>query len=357
MIEELWDQIYDDLRPLWALDVKEMLHDVRVQSRDFEIRNGTANTTSDHFWMPIWQDLINSVAADLPDMEMAMNSMDEPRLLVPWESMKEFVGKEEKQRRMPPAKEMVQNFSGKLDISSSNGEWIGTHTLTWKVAWPQRTMDVPLGYNWNSSGPIWPRIASVCPPDSLARLAPLQTNFSNPPMLEISNMIPHMKEGYVENYTLSTSLCHQPDLQGLHGFMIEALSISTGDTLFPMFGSSKLTVNSEILIPAAMYYVADPRFTSEVHVPWEEKKNMMVWRGLASGGRNKENNWKGFHRHRLVSMLNGTQAISMGNNSDFIDIQNLPLDLWHLQTWNILSHAMRLWENGFRSGPMLLFST
>jgi len=146
-------------------------------------------------------------------------------------------------------------------------------------------------------------------------------------------MLPHTHEGYVENYTLSTSLCHQPDLQGLHGFLIEAISTSTGDKLFPMFGSSKLTVNSEILIPATMYYNGDSRFTiKDSLIPWSDKLDKMVWRGLGSGGRNKADNWKGFHRHRLVSMLNGSQAIAMPDNSSFIDIQNLPLDLWHLET-------------------------
>lgn len=202
------------------------------------------------------------------------------------------------------------------------------------AAWPPASDDEQNIYHWDRAGPIWSRIANVCPPESPARLAPVQTDFTQPPVLSTFNMMPHTKEGYVDNYTLSTSLCHQPDLQGLHGFLIEAISTSIGGKLFPMFGSSKLTVHSEILLPAAMYYKTDPMFNTGARVPWEEKENSMIWRGLASGGRNKEDNWKGFHRHRLVSMLNGTQAIAMPNNSGFIDIQNLPLDLWHLQFWN-----------------------
>jgi len=147
--------------------------------------------------------------------------------------------------------------------------------------------------------------------------------------------MPHSLGGYVSNFTMSTSLCHQPDLQDLHGFVIEPISIKTGSKLLPMFGSSKLSVNSEILLPATMYYKGDPRFTTEAApVPWEKKTNSMIWRGLASGGRNKEDNWKGFHRHRLVSMLNGSQAIAMPTGSGFIDIQNLPLETWKLQTWD-----------------------
>lgn len=40
----------------------------------------------------------------------------------------------------------------------------------------------------------------------------------------------------------------------------------------------------------------------------------------------------GFHRHRLVSLLNGTQALRMPNNSGFIDISSLPLNVYNLHT-------------------------
>jgi hypothetical protein len=147
---------------------------------------------------------------------------------------------------------------------------------------------------------------------------------------------PHVQNGYVSNYTLSCSLCHQPDLQGLHGFLIESISTRTSGTLFPLFGSSKLAVNNEILIPAAMYYdPQDDRFISDGGPKsWEQKTDSLVWRGLASGGRNTADNWKGFHRHRLISMLNGTQALLMPNSSDFVDISSLPLKDWNLQAFN-----------------------
>lgn len=165
-------------------------------------------------------------------------------------------------------------------------------------------------------------------------------------------MRPHLHKGYVSNYTLSTSICHQPDLQGLHGYLVEPISVRTTPKYFPMFGSSKLSVNSEILIPAAMYYGGDERFKSTAPpVPWDEKNDVLFWRGLASGGRNKAENWKSFHRHRLVSMVNGTQAIAMPSSSGFIDIQSLPLELWHLQSWTNdttpKNVAMGEWLNKF----------
>jgi hypothetical protein len=101
-----------------------------------------------------------------------------------------------------------------------------------------------------------------------------------------------------------------------------------------MFGGSKLAENSEILFPAVMYYKPDPRFATSVRQPWDKKTDTLMWRGVASGGRNKVDNWKGFHRHRMVSMLNGTQALLLPNNSGFIDIASLPLKAYNLSTFS-----------------------
>ncbi|KAG0645212.1 Beta-1 [Hyphodiscus hymeniophilus] len=67
--------------------------------------------------------------------------------------------------------------------------------------------------------------------------------------------------------------------------------------------------------------------------PWDERSDIFLCCGFASGERNKEENWKGSHRHRLVPMLNGTQALLMPNNSKFIDVQNLSLEMWQLEAW------------------------
>lgn len=120
-----------------------------------------------------------------------------------------------------------------------------------------------------------------------------------------------MYEGYVRNYTLSTEVCHQPDLQGLEGILIEPLSVSTTKVLFPMFGGSKLHVNNEILLPAPMYWSEEERFTGgNTHgVPWQSKFNKVIWRGVATGGKNRPSNWRGFQRHRFVSMNNATEIM------------------------------------------------
>lgn len=129
------------------------------------------------------------------------------------------------------------------------------------------------------------------------------------PFIESSFALKHMRGGYVANYTLSTDFCHQADLQALEGIFVEPLSTSATDYLFPLFGGSKLAVNNEILLPAPMYWREDDRFmgTEGAAIPWADKNSAVVWRGVATGGRNRETNWRAFQRHRFVAMNNATQ--------------------------------------------------
>ncbi len=114
IVEDFWDQIYHDLNPLWALDPQEMLRDVRGQIRQMKIRNGKVSQETDHFWMPIWQELIQTVAGNgkLPDMDLAMNTMDEPRMWVPWEKMSEYMEVERSGRRVVEESVLEDQFSG-----------------------------------------------------------------------------------------------------------------------------------------------------------------------------------------------------------------------------------------------------
>lgn len=124
----------------------------------------------------------------------------------------------------------------------------------------------------------------------------------------MANAEPHLRDGYVANSSLAKEICHQPDLQGLNGIFIEPLSTSTTKVLFPLFGGSKLAINNEILLPAAMYWKDEERFTGGAYhgEPWATKQDGVTWRGVATGGRNRATNWAGFQRHRFVSMNNET---------------------------------------------------
>jgi hypothetical protein len=163
--------------------------------------------------------------------------------------------------------------------------------------------------------PFWKIASRGCAPDSLARTTEHITNFNITPYFSLEHTIPHTYKGYVSNYSLSADFCHQPDLQGLHGMMIRPLSVRATKTLFPLFGGSKLPTSNEILLPAPMYWNNEERFSGgdDHGVPWVEKQNQVIWRGVATGGKNDPTNWRGFQRHRFVAMTNATQIWAAEN--------------------------------------------
>ncbi|KXX74041.1 KDEL motif-containing protein 1 [Madurella mycetomatis] len=292
IVEDFWDQIYHDLEPFWALSPAR----IRKEAWDFEmrikIRDGKASSESDWFWTVIWLNLIGTIEHLLPDMDLALNAMDEPRLVVPWEEIDEYMKQAAKTRTMADARSVVSEFQ-KLPAPGEG---------------PEKDEETP-DKEWEDEKHYWLIARRGCAPSSAARKADVITDFDTAPLIRSSFALEHMRDGYVANYTLSTDVCHQPDLQGLEGIFVRPLSTSATRALFPMFGGSKLAVNNEILLPAPMYWNEEERFmgASGADIAWSQKLNASIWRGVATGGRNTEQNWRAFQRHRFVAMNNATQ--------------------------------------------------
>lgn len=312
MVEDFFDQIYHDLAPFWGLTPSTMRKEAHAYEMTINVRNHNASTTSGWFWTRIWQNMTQTIEHLLPDMDIALNAMDEPRIVVPWEEIDKFMEIERTTKTMPPPSEVISDFGSLGDN-------------------PDPDVEVR-DKNWIDTKPFWKVAAAGCHPDSLARKAEEQTDFSNTPQISLAHTIPHTFRGYVSNYTLSTDFCHQPDLQGLHGMMIEPLSVSSTKTLFPLFGGSKLPTNNEILLPAPMYWNNEERFSGgdDHGKPWLEKMDKVIWRGVATGGRNKPTNWKGFQRHRFVAMTNATQVTAAENWSQVPKNWAMPTSSYNL---------------------------
>ncbi|KAL1853584.1 hypothetical protein VTK73DRAFT_8926 [Phialemonium thermophilum] len=291
MVEDFWDQIYHDLEPFWALPGPLIRREAQAFEMTINIRGGKASAGSDWFWTQIWLKLIRTIEHLLPDMDIALNAMDEPRLVVPRETIDEYMATARETRVLKDPSSVVSEFE-KLPPKD-------------KVVSPETVRKL----EWEDTRPFWKIVRRGCANDSLARQAGIMTDFDHPPTMDLDFAAPHMYHGYVANYTLSTDFCHQPDLQGLNGIFVYPLSVKSTDVLIPLFGGSKLAVNNEILLPAPMYWNEEERFTGgpDHGVPWRQKKDGVVWRGVATGGRNTETNWRAFQRHRFVAMNNGTK--------------------------------------------------
>lgn len=298
VVEKFFDRIYHDLTPFWALDpnttasrAESWHHVVRVRDG---VASGVGNTEGLVAWLELWTSLVAEAAPFLPDVDMPINYMDESRLLVKWEDIAAYVDTERRGRKMPSADDVFQNYTGLAHVDARGH---GNGTKAYDPAWI--TKDSPR---------YWDLARKTCPPGSPSRNVQALSDFSNPPSFPPKWKPAFSYHGYVQNFSAAADPCTQPHLRSLHGTFVEPLSTSTSTELIPLFGGSKLTMNNEILIPGAMYLTGDPFYSGgEDHgPPWDTKNTTIVWRGAASGGRNKKDNWMHFQRHRLLEMLNAT---------------------------------------------------
>ncbi len=291
-----FEQIMDDMRPFWAVEpqVLRNLSGLMWTRPDdaiagIHIRNHKVVKQSNQSWRSeTMVTLIEKFIKYLPDMDIAMNRLDQPRVVVPWEDMQSLLAKELETRQTPPETldEYTAGMSGYLDVGLKD-ENPPMEDPGWYPAHGKQYMDIA---------------KTACPPESHAR--------SNSTVKEAEELYKDKLGGIITNFNRSSDLCTMgPELKDKHGFLYSSSSVIATKRLVPVFGECKVNINSDILFPANMYWTHDERYDySKKHdEDWDAKKDIMIWRGVTSGGVQIENNWRTMHRQRLVTLLNGTE--------------------------------------------------
>lgn len=322
VVEDFFDRIYHDLAPYWAIEPTELRRQARSFDTRIVLRNGSAilKTDTERHWMTAWYDLVKSIKDYLPDLDMPLNVMDESRVIVPYSKVSEYVNRGKSLRKL-------------LDPSEVRWEFMNLTVVDREV-----TGDLPFvpTFRGPGEGRFWDMARVGCPSDSPSQRRNIgRIDFANPPP-EFNNRLRQSYHGYVANWTLSKDICSRPELQALHGTFIEPVSVSTTHDLVPLFGGSKIATNNDILIPPAMNWDEMELYSGGNNHggAWERKKNGMMWRGAATGGRNKVDNWTGFQRHRFVSMVNAT-AVQQAeqNNSSGINFKLPDMGDYNSTSW------------------------
>lgn len=290
MIEEFFDRIHHDLNPFWGVAAERVRGHAANSKGYIRIRDGKASRSQEKVpFVDSYFDMISQIAQYLPDMDIPFNHMDEPRILASFETVGRHMAEHDLSLRQqelsrPP---MITNFP---DVPQS-------------AAQAKPASFAAYDFYWNLA-------REACDPSSQASSTTAESNYSAPPLFPRTYPF-GTRDGFVKNYTTSQDVCVHPHLRYLHGTFVEPITMSISTELVPMFGGSKLLMNNDILLPAAVCWAdeQDQRFTAGIHrYTWKDKRNEVFWRGTGSGGRNTAENWTRFQRHRLVSMLNGTQV-------------------------------------------------
>lgn len=289
-----FQQITGDLRPFWAIppqDIRQMAakllksdgiaglsirdHEVELHAAGWRVETLAASVTR--------------LAKFLPDMDIAMNAMDQPRVMVTHEDIQNYLMTEERTRSKPTdaADEFTEDMDYLFDEESEVDEDIDP-------AWFSVVGQPYMNFGKES-----------CPPESPAR--------ANMSAEDADKLYKESFGGFISNFTGSSDLCNVgPVLGDQHGFLFAASTNTITRKLIPVFSECKVSINNDILFPANMYFLKDERYvyTPKHDYDWEDKADSLLWRGVTSGGIAVEDNWFRLHRQRFVRAANSTEMKS-----------------------------------------------
>ena len=291
-----FEHIMDDIRPFWAVEPRTLRNLAANMWRDkdqgvsgIHIRNHkVVNQTNQNWRTEAMTSLIEQVIKHIPDMDIAMNNLDQPRVVVPWDDMQSMLATASKTRQTPP--DAINEFSQNME---------GLANLTVEAVEVER--EDP-GWFPAHGGPYMDIASTACPPESHAR-----KNSST--KVDAEALYKNRLGGVVTNFNRSSDLCTVGrEIHDKHGFLFTASTIIATKRLVPIFGECKVNVNSDIIFPANMYWLKDWRYEydGKHDLDWADKKDTMIWRGVTSGGVQNEENWRRMHRQRLVMETNST---------------------------------------------------
>lgn len=291
LIDE-YDSIYDSLLPFWALEPSVIRQRTR-ESLGFDnaligllIRDGeTVKIENGDTWQ---QDATTGMMKDfvqyLPDMDVAFNVHDEPRVMVPHEDLARLVAFA-KDKALPAA---YQNRVPRNKWSPRPQDLNGG----------QRIDEVKTTrFNHFAHQPTWTNSRLSCSPDSPARALDERAadNVTSYALGEL---------GFIYNKTAFSDVCMSPSFKETYGFFDRPNAFNIVHDLFPIFSQSKISSFQDILYPSPWYWYGKVTYEEETDMPWSAKKDTMYWRGSTTGGFSRDGGWRRQHRQRCVQKMN-----------------------------------------------------
>lgn len=286
-----FEQIMDDLRPFWGVDPKVIRSLAgRTQGVDrgvvgVHIRDGAAMEVDEDYSdrrVDSFVKMIQSFVRDLPDMDISINTLNKPRVTVPWDDLQKLLKTEEGSR---VGTEHTKNeFSKHLP-----GLW-GDRSPKEAVMDPE--------WRYHSWASYMPFVKDACPPESLVR---------NEDLLMI-NSLRRSNNTIIQNHNLSLDLCSMgPFVSEIHSMLYSPTDLANTPRLVPIFSEGKTNVNNDILYPSGLYWDAskdgDYAYDDKYDYAWEDKHDTMYWRGTITQPPIPREKWDDMQRNRLVNNL------------------------------------------------------
>lgn len=292
LIDE-YDTIYHSLLPFWGLRPVTIRARVR-EALGFDnnaligllIRNGEAVHVQNG---PEWQQnatvgMIEKFVHLLPDMDLAFNIHDEPRVVVPHDELSRLV-----------ALALDQNMAAAKGTAHQN-------------RFSARPKDLNVGkrveevkttrFNVFAHQPTWIPSRMSCSPDSPARALEDSLATDNMTAYALSEL------GFVYNQTAFSDVCNSPSFSKSHGFFDRPNAFNVVHDLIPIFSQSKMSSFQDIVYPSPWYWDGKVTYEPKKDMDWQAKISKLWWVGSTTGGFSRDGGWRRQHRQLLVHKLN-----------------------------------------------------
>ncbi|KAL1961335.1 hypothetical protein VTO42DRAFT_63 [Malbranchea cinnamomea] len=312
LIDE-FDIIYHLILPFWGLAPKTIRERAR-EAIGFDnalisvlIRDGIVTRADGGGEAHAWKrgaitGMMQSFVRYLPDMDLAFNVHDEPRVVVPSEDLQRLVSRA-KDVAIPEA---------------SSTRWP-------RNSWSRRPDDLNKGdrvaevrttrFNRFAHQAAWTHSRASCPVDTPAR----DLDDSSPDDVEKYAV---GELGFIYNISAYSDICLSPSLRNHFGLFDRPNAVDLVQDLFPIFSESKVSSYQDILYPSPWYWAGKVSYEPERDLDWDSKKDQLYWRGSTTGGYSRAGGWRRHHRQVFVKNINGLS-----------DTKILEKDYWG--SWNV----------------------
>jgi hypothetical protein len=294
LIDE-FDNIFEVITPFWGLKPETIRSRVREAlgfDKNFlmgiQIRAGNvSNVAGAVKWQRVATvGMMNQFTEFLPDMDLAFNVHDEPRVIVPYEDMARLI-RTAREVTLPAASALRRprnSFTRKPKGINDGTQLDEVATTRFNVFAHQAT---------------WTHSRMSCNPDSPARALEEADRVDDRSTFAVGDL------GFIYNTTAMSDICYSPSLGSTHGFFDRPNAYNIVQDLFPIFSQSKISSYADILYPSPWYWAGKVTYNDTQDKEWSEKEDQLYWRGSTTGGYSRNGGWKRQHRQRFVQKING----------------------------------------------------
>ncbi|KAI7445419.1 glycosyltransferase family 90 protein [Hortaea werneckii] len=305
LIDE-YDTIYHSLLPFWALSPATIRSRVR-EACGFQdnnlmcllIRNGkSVHVEGGQPWLQeAIVGMIGNFVQYLPDMDLAFNVHDEPRVVVPHDELERLI-----------RTAITENLPAALANPTPRNAFSSRPTDLGKG---KRIPEVKTTrFNVFAHQPTWIPSRLSCPATSPARCLAADTCPDNFTAYSLGDL------GFVYNHTAFSDVCNSPSFATSHGFFDRPNAFNVIHDLFPVFSQSKISSFQDILHPSPWYWYGKVAYEEKKDLSWAEKVNSLWWRGSTTGGFSRNGGWRRQHRQKLVQKLNALDTAKILTNAN-----------------------------------------